>query len=85
MELLDRKIHLFEVVVGELDLILGNLDDARPFEEILMDIWTLREAEARRVALDRLGDALVAARARYRDAADLTEAVLGAPAEEAAA
>jgi len=85
MELLDRKIHLFEVVVGELDLILGNLDDARPFEEILMDIWTLRQAEARRAALDRLGDALVAARARYRNAADLTEAVLDAPAEEAAA
>ncbi len=85
MELLDRKIHLFEVVVGELDLILGNLDDARPFEEILMDIWTLRQAEARRAALDRLGDALVAARARYRDAADLTEAVLDAPAEEVAA
>ncbi|MGQ0796802.1 MAG: DEAD/DEAH box helicase [Methanobacteriota archaeon] len=84
IELLDRKIHLFEVVVGELDLILGNLDDARPFEEILMDIWTLREAEARRAALDRLGDALVAARARYRGATDLTEAVLDAPAGEAA-
>src|SRR2546426_6443244 len=39
MELLDRKIHMFELVVGELDLILGNLDERRSFEDLMMDIW----------------------------------------------
>src|SRR5207245_60879 len=41
MELLDRKIHMFELVVGELDLILGNLDERRSFEDLMMDIWVL--------------------------------------------
>jgi len=65
MELLDRKIHMFELVVGELDLILGDLDARRSFEDLLMDIWTLRQAEERRTALLRLGDVLAQARTRY--------------------
>ena len=65
MELLDRKIHMFELVVGELDLILGQLDDRRSFEDLMMEIWTLRRAEERDAALRTLGDALVRARTRY--------------------
>src|SRR5438876_2353828 len=65
MELLDRKIHMFELVVGELDLILGTLDERRSFEDMMMEIWTLRQAEERRAALRRLGDALVRARNQY--------------------
>lgn len=65
MELLDRKIHMFELVVGELDLILGDLDTRRSFEDLLMDIWALRQAEERRTALQRLGDTLAQARTRY--------------------
>src|SRR5436309_13095647 len=65
MELLDRKIHMFELVVGELDLILGNLAERRSFEDMMMEIWALREAEERRAALHRLGEALVRARPEY--------------------
>src|SRR5216684_8056166 len=83
MELLDRKIHMFELVVGELDLILGNLGERRSFEDLMMDIWVLREAEERRSALRRLGDSLVRARAQYEHVKDVNEAVLGG-AEEAA-
>jgi SNF2 family DNA or RNA helicase len=84
VDLLDRKIHMFELVVGELDLILGQLDDRRSFEDILMDIWALREAEARRDAVRRLGDALVLARSRYADARAMNESVLDSPAEASA-
>src|SRR2546428_62960 len=62
IELLDRKIHMFELVVGELDLILGHLEARRPFEDLMMDIWVLRQAEARRTALRRLGESLVRTR-----------------------
>ena len=85
MELLDRKIHMFELVVGELDLILGNLDDRRTFEELLMDIWILRRAEERRAALHRLGDALVRARAESDGVKARNDAILGELAGEAAA
>jgi len=85
IELLDRKIHMFELVVGELDLILGNLDERRTFEEILMDIWTLGQAEDRRVALERLGDALIAAKSRYEGVKVRNDDLFGPLAEEATA
>ena len=85
IELLDRKIHMFELVVGELDLILGDLDARRSFEDLLMDIWTLKEAEARRAALGRLGESLLRARARYETVKEINEAALKILSEEAPA
>src|SRR6058998_2489800 len=52
LELLDRKIKLFELVVGELDLILGEFGGAHTFEGRLADEWLASESEedfARRV------------------------------------
>src|SRR2546422_155693 len=85
MELLDRKIHMFELIVGELDLILGNLDERRSFEDLMMDIWVLREAEARRTALRRLGDSLVRARAQYERVKETNDTVLGETGEAVSA
>ena len=39
LRVLHDKINMFELVVGEMDSILGNLDDARDFAEIVMDLW----------------------------------------------
>src|SRR6266487_864314 len=36
---LHDKINMFELVVGEMDAILGTLDDSRDFAEIVMDLW----------------------------------------------
>ena len=85
IELLDRKIHMFELVVGELDLILGDLEGRKSFEELLMDIWTLKEAEARRAAMQRLGAALVRARAQYDAVKEWNDEVLRPVSEEAPA
>src|SRR5437899_1188897 len=85
MELLDRKIHMFELVVGELDLILGTLDDRRSFEDMMMEIWTLRQAEERRAALRRLGEALVRARTEYDRMQERNEEALRPVSEEVAA
>jgi len=85
MELLDRKIHMFELVVGELDLILGNLDERRSFEELLLDIWALREAEERHAALRRLGDALERARSQYDDVKERNEEILDSEGEAVSA
>lgn len=85
IELLDRKIHMFELVVGELDLILGDLDARRSFEDLLMDIWALKEAEARRAALGRLGESLLKARARYETVKELNDVLLKDVSEESPA
>jgi superfamily II DNA or RNA helicase len=39
LRVLHDKINMFELVVGEMDAILGSLDDARDFAEIVMDLW----------------------------------------------
>jgi hypothetical protein len=36
---LHDKINMFELVVGEMDAILGTLDDNRDFAGIVMDLW----------------------------------------------
>ena len=85
IELLDRKIHMFELVVGELDLILGDLDARRSFEDLLIDIWALKAAEERHAALGRLGDALLQARARYESVRERNDDLLKGVSEEATA
>ncbi|HYM40162.1 MAG TPA: SNF2-related protein [Thermoplasmata archaeon] len=85
IDLLDRKIHMFELVVGELDLILGDLEARKSFEELLMEIWALQAAEERRAAVSRLGEALVRARARYETVKERNDELLKDMSEEAAA
>src|SRR5437867_1404608 len=46
LELLDRKIKLFELVVGELDLILGEFGGGHTFEGRLAAEWLAAENEA---------------------------------------
>jgi hypothetical protein len=45
LQLLDRKIKLFELVVGELDLILGDFGGAQRFEDRLAEQWLAAESE----------------------------------------
>jgi hypothetical protein len=39
LRVLHDKINMFELVVGEMDAILGTLDDSRDFAEIVMELW----------------------------------------------
>ncbi|GIV79881.1 SNF2-related protein [Litorilinea aerophila] len=67
IELLARKIRLFELVIGELDLILGNLDGSKSFEDLLREAWASSENEAElRRRMEALGDALERARQDYQ-------------------
>ena len=66
MSVLEAKINLFELVVGELDMILGRIDDDFDFETAIFDalIEAGDDSEFGR-RLDTLGDALAAARTGY--------------------
>lgn len=68
IELLARKIRMFELVIGELDLILGNLEGAKSFEDLLREAWESSASERDlRERLHKLGDLLVHARTRYEE------------------
>ena len=77
MELLDKKINMFQLVVGELDLVLGRLDESRTFEDVLMEIWTVKDLARRREELARFGDQLLEARTKYESTKSYEEALFG--------
>ncbi len=66
LDVLDAKINMFELVVGEIDMLLGNLSDRRDFADIIMDIWvnsqTQKELEK---GMEDFGENLVEARKQY--------------------
>ena len=66
LHLLEAKIAMFELVIGEIDVILGNLDEERQFEDVVADLWVQAGGVAEfRTALERVGDRLAAAKAAY--------------------
>jgi superfamily II DNA/RNA helicase len=66
IELLARKIRMFELVIGELDLILGNLEGNKSFEDLLREAWeAASNADDLNERLAALGDVLVRARRTY--------------------
>ncbi len=78
LDILDRKINMFELVIGEVDMILGQLGDQRDFEDLVMQVWAQASDEAQVTAgMERLGDALAEARAALRRAQELDESLFG--------
>jgi len=66
LDLLARKIRMFELVIGELDMILGNVEGAKSFEDLLREAWESAMSEDDlRQRIDALGDVLVRARRDY--------------------
>jgi len=78
LNILDQKVNMFELVIGEMDMILGELTEAQDFEELLFDVWTRARDEAEvRAGMEQLGDALTAARAAYQKTREYDEALFG--------
>jgi SNF2 family DNA or RNA helicase len=68
LEVLDKKINMFELVIGEMDTILGNLPREATFEDIVMDIWVKSESEEDlREGFDQLGEEMLQAKERYEE------------------
>ena len=66
IEILARKIRMFELVIGELDLILGNLEGSRSFEDLLREAWeTATDDQDLTTRIHNLGDILTQARRDY--------------------
>lgn len=78
LDLLDAKINMFQLVVGELDMILGNLNEKREFEDIIMDIWD-RAADEEELGrgMEELGQQILSAKERYMAVRELDDRLLG--------
>ncbi len=75
--LLEEKISMFELVVGEVGAILGGLEEEREFPELVLDAWLGTTEAARRQAFDALGQRLEQARKQHEGAKALDEKLFG--------
>ncbi len=59
-------LNLFELVIGAVDMILGNLDEEREFEDVVADLWAESEDLSDfRTRMEQLGERLLTAKEAY--------------------
>ena len=78
LHLLEAKLNMFELVIGEVDMILGNLDDEREFPDVVADLWAESADQddfARRI--DELGDRLLEAKRAYFEQRAIDDKLFG--------
>ena len=78
LDVLDRRLNLFGLVVGEMDMVLGTMADERDFEHIGAAIYREAAGEAEiATGFDRIEQALSQARTRLSRVKAFDEALLG--------
>jgi SNF2 family DNA or RNA helicase len=77
LRILDEKINMFELVVGEVGAILGELDEPQDFAEMVFDAWLESGAAGRESAFADLGRRLLDARRRYEAVKRLDDDLFG--------
>jgi SNF2 family DNA or RNA helicase len=66
LHLLEAKLNMFELVIGEVDMILGNLEDEREFEEVIAQEWAASvDSDEFAARMEVLGTRLLAAKTAY--------------------
>jgi SNF2 family DNA or RNA helicase len=78
LRILDEKINMFEMVIGEIEPILGALGEDAEFEDLIMDVW-LRSAGSGEAGtgFDELGEKLASAKAVYLETRRLDDEIFG--------
>jgi superfamily II DNA or RNA helicase len=78
LDILENKINMFEMVIGEIEPLLGYLGEEREFEDIVMDIW-MRSGhyEEARSRFEVFGQDLVKAKADYLESKELDREIFG--------
>jgi hypothetical protein len=77
LRLLDEKISMFELVVGEVGAILGGLDEDRDFADLMLDAWLQTTEAGRDAAFDSLGRRLLDAKQGHDGAKALDDSLFG--------
>ena len=72
LEVLQEKLNLFELVVGETGLVLGERFESDEFAEEVLRRWRDNEGKIAE-AMASLGDQLKAARGQYEEIKELDE------------
>lgn len=78
LAVLNDKLRMFELVVGEIGSILGNTENGEDFESLVLNLWIKSAGPAELdTAFDDLGNSLVQAQGEYLKTKELDEALFG--------
>jgi SNF2 family DNA or RNA helicase len=78
LKVLNEKIRMFELVVGEVGSILGNLEDGDQFESLVLNLWLRsRDDTELETSFVTLGETLLEAQEEYVKSKELDEALFG--------
>jgi len=77
LRILDEKINMFELVVGEVGAILGEIDEQQDFSSLVLDAWLQNSEAGRDEAFSALENQLLSARRQYEDARQLDDSLFG--------
>lgn len=78
LEILDRKINMFEMVIGEIDMVLGRLKADQEFSDLVYDIWVRSPSEdARTKGFEQLGKQLKRSKTQYESTRILDQKLFG--------
>ncbi|MGD1068134.1 MAG: DEAD/DEAH box helicase, partial [Vulcanimicrobiaceae bacterium] len=78
LDVLDRRLHLFELVVGEMDMVLGNVADERDLEERVLALYAAASTdEDISRGFDAIAEDIALARGRYDRTRAFDDALFG--------
>jgi superfamily II DNA or RNA helicase len=77
LRILDEKINMFELVVGEIDAILGEMTDEHEFAEMVFSAWVATTEHERSSAFGELGEKMADAKRQYEAVKVLDEDLFG--------
>jgi SNF2 family DNA or RNA helicase len=78
LKVLHEKINLFELVVGEIDTILGQMGEEFDFSEAVVSLWLNHQSEREREqALEQLSSELLVAKQGYAQVQEYDEQLFG--------
>jgi len=77
LQILDEKINMFELVVGEIDAILGELGEEQDFADVILATWLETTEQNRASAFDDLGGRMMKAKQQYDAIKQLDDALFG--------
>ncbi|MCA9937630.1 MAG: DEAD/DEAH box helicase [Anaerolineales bacterium] len=78
LNILDRKLNMFELVIGEMEMILGYLTQEQDFEEMLLEVWLNSADEtALETGMSELGERLLVARDTMRRVQTFDDTLFG--------
>lgn len=78
IDILDNKINMFEMVIGEIEPILGYVGEDKDFEEIILDLW-LESGDNKGLgeSFEKLGQDMANAKKEYLEAKKIDSQVFG--------